>query len=244
VNPKLLIATPAFGGNVTIPYLVSFGATVALLPQKGVSIQPLVVKSGSLLVAERNRLLEAFWESDCTHMLCIDADVGWHAEDLLRMLHADKEFIAACYPARADENVFLFRPIVREDGSIENSGHLLKMEYIPAGFMLISREAVRKMREAHPDLAYCPKQDTGLRPLGGYAFFNTGIMDGEFWGEDYLFCKHAREAGVDIWVDPTMVIHHAGKEAALIEVLSDKDGQPFKNPQADRSVVRLAGEAA
>jgi hypothetical protein len=224
---KIMIATPAYGGNVNIQYLLSFTQTVNLLESVGVKTQPLLVSSGSLLVAERNRLTQAFWESDCTHMLCIDADLGWPAEALVAMINFEKEFVAGVYPARNGDNQFIFRPIKNEDDSIvrdKDFKHLLKMEYIPAGFMLIARSAIEKMRNKHIDLYYEPK-DKRNNPEAGYCFFNTEVWEGEFWGEDFVFCRKAREAGVDIWVDPLIQFNHAGTVGMLAQTLTSSPAE-------------------
>jgi hypothetical protein len=224
---KLMIATPAYAGNVTIPYALSFAQTVGLLASKGIEVQPLVVRSGSLLVAERNRIIQAFWESDCTYLLCIDADLGWAAQAIPAMLNTKKDFVAGVYPARDPNkkaNEFIFRPVKNEMGAIvqdETHKHLLKMEYIPAGFMLIARSAIEKMRDKHPDLYYEPK-DKRNNPEPGYCFFNTEVWQGEFWGEDFVFCRKAREAGVEIWVDPLIQFDHAGTVGALYECLTQQ----------------------
>jgi hypothetical protein len=227
---KVMIATPAYSGKVDIPYMLSFSNTVSLLNSQGIEVQPLVVTSGSLLVAERNRLLQAFWESDCTHILCIDADLGWPAQSVLAMLQAEKEFVAGVYPARGDSKSFIFRPVYKDDGSILNENHLLKMEYIPSGFMLIARSALEKMREKYPNLAYTPK-DPRDTSEGAYCFFNTEVWEGEFWGEDYVFCRKAREAGVDIWVDPLIQFDHAGTIGMLMQALT---------PNREEAQLRIA----
>jgi hypothetical protein len=227
---KVMIATPAYSGKVDIPYMLSFSNTVSLLNSQGIEVQPLVVTSGSLLVAERNRLLQAFWESDCTHILCIDADLGWPAQAVLAMLQAEKEFVAGVYPARGDSKSFIFRPVYKDDGSILNEKHLLKMEYIPSGFMLIARSALEKMREKHPNLSYAPK-DARNTSEEAYCLFNTEVWEGEFWGEDYVFCRKAREAGVDIWVDPLIQFDHAGTIGMLMQALT---------PNREEAQLRIA----
>jgi len=216
---KVMIATPAYSGTVDIPYAVSFAETTALLQSHGIEVVPALRASGSLLVAERNRLVQEFWGSDCSHMLCIDGDLGWPAQAVVAMLETKKEFVAGVYPARGTEKTFLFRPVYQDNGSIETDTHLLKMQYIPAGFMLIARSAIEKMRDAHPDLYFEPK-DLRNNPEAGYCFFNTEVWEGEFWGEDFVFCRKAREAGVDIWVDPLIQFNHAGTIGMLLDVMT------------------------
>lgn len=222
-----MVITPALSGTVNIPYLLSFSQTLNLLAANNIAVQPLVVSSSSLLVAERNRLIQAFINSDCTHVLCIDSDLGWPAEAVLQMLKTDKEFVAGVYPARKEKNVFLFRPVKNKNGLLvqdKTHKHLIKVEYIPAGFMLIKKSAINKMIKKHPDLYYKPK-DPRNNPDPGYCFFNTEVWEGEFWGEDFVFCRKAREAGVDIWVDPLIQFDHDGNIGMLIQALTDEKGQ-------------------
>ena len=221
MKKSIMIATPAYSGTVNIPYCLSFSSTCEILKAHAIDTVSHVVTSGSLLVAERNRIVQAFWESDCTHLLCIDGDLGWPPQAVLAMLDADKEIVAGVYPARGDTKCFLFRPYTNEDGSIITDRHLLKMQYIPAGFMLISRSAIEKMRNKYPELYYEPK-DKRNNPEPGYCFFDTEVFEGEFWGEDFVFCRRARNAGIDIWVDPLIQFDHAGTIGMLIDCLSQE----------------------
>jgi hypothetical protein len=219
---KVMIATPAYSGKVDIPYALSFSQTVQLLSTHQIKVQPFISASGSLLVAERNRIVQAFWESDCTHILCIDSDLGWPAQAVLAMLESEKEFVAGVYPARGVKNTFLFREEKSATGTFIVDRHLIKMQYIPAGFMLLTRSAIQKMRDFHPDLYFEPKDKSVDNPSAGYCFFNTEVWDGEFWGEDFVFCRKAREAGVEIWVDPLIQFDHAGTVGMLAEAIGKR----------------------
>lgn len=217
---KLMIATPAYSGKVEIIYSLSYAKTYHLLNINGIEVEPLLTASGSLLVAERNRILQHFWNSDCTHILMVDSDLGWPPEAVLAMLSANKEFVAGVYPARGEKDVFLFRPVTEPSGRIINEGHLLKMQYIPAGFMLLSKSCIEKMQNHFPHLYFEPKNKYVGNPEPGYCLFDTEVWEGEFWGEDYVFCRRAREAGIDIWVDPLIQFDHAGTLGMLLQSLT------------------------
>jgi hypothetical protein len=220
-NKHVMIATPAYDGKVNIQYAISLSNTMHLLQLHGIQVSPLITASGSLIVAERNRIIQAFWQSGCTHLLCIDSDLGWPPQAVLAMIDQNKEFIAGVYPARGDKNSFIFRPTLNEDGAIIQEKHLLSMQYIPAGFMLITRSCIEKMRNKFPELYYEPK-DAKNNPEPGFCFFNTEVYEGEFWGEDFVFCRNARNAGVEIWVDPLIQFDHAGTVGMLLECLKPK----------------------
>lgn len=215
-----MIATPAYEGKLTIPYTLSFARTIQTLHMNDIQVTPLITSSGSLLVAERNRIIDAFWNSECTHLLCIDSDLGWPEQAVLAMLEVDKEFVAGVYPARGEPDIFLFRPALNENNSVICDKHLLKVEYIPSGFILLSRSLIEKMRNKFPELYFESKNKESINANSGYCFFDTEVWEGEFWGEDYVFCRRAREAGAEIWVDPLIQFDHAGTVGMLIQILS------------------------
>lgn len=212
---KIFIATPAFSGKVNIQYAISLAETVDLLHRNGISTQKFITSSGSLLCAERNRILHAFLNSDCTHILCIDSDLGWPALAVKSMIDKDKDIIGGIYPSRIERS-FTFRPCLNENGSLvvgENS--LLKMECIPSGFLLMKKTVIQKMCEDNPERLCRPKD--GNPPF--YCLFNTEIINSEFWGEDYVFCILARKSGFEIWIDPFIQFDHNGTIGMFAEIL-------------------------
>jgi hypothetical protein len=219
---KVFIATPAYDGKVHVQYAIALVDVSKLLEMHGFEPMIRMPVGGSLLVADRNRLIEMFWQSGAEYLLCLDSDLGFDPRTVLRLISANKDFSGGVYPSR-DGKGFNFRPIVDEDSKIVNCKDtgLLKMEYIPAGFMLIKREVIAKMREDYPELWYSPK-DPRSDKESAFCFFNTEVWDGEFWGEDYVFCRRVRDSGFDIWVDPFIMFDHAGVKGALIQTLTDK----------------------
>jgi hypothetical protein len=219
---KLFIATPAYDGKVFVPYALSLSTTVRELAEAGINIHICIKTSGSLLVSERNSLVEAFVRSDCTHMLCIDSDIGWEPKIVKKLIDKDEDFVGGVYPSRV-KNQFVFRPKFNADGFLyKNEKDLIEMEYIPAGFMLLTQNVFKVMREKYPELYFEPKhKDEDSKK--GYAFFNTELWEGEFWGEDYIFCKRARDAGIRIWVDPFLKFDHSGNKGSLSDVMQAED---------------------
>lgn len=217
---KVFIGTPAYEGKVHVQYAMSLLDTCKLLEHLGYEPVVRVPVSGSLLVADRNRLVQMFWDSDADYMLCIDSDLGWNPFAVQRMLESKKDFVAGVYPSRAGQG-FTFRPYIEPNGKIIMcpKTKLLKMQYIPAGFMMFSRNVVATMRKKYPELYYSPK-DSRSQTESAFCFFDTEVWGGEFWGEDYVFCRRVRDAGFDIWVDPLIEFNHAGTCGSLIESLT------------------------
>ena len=221
---KIFIATPAFDGKTHVPYAIALAETVLHLSKFGIQCQFAINCSGSLLVAERNRLMKQFISSDCTHILCVDSDLGWSPLAVKALLDHGKDFVAGVYPSRRD-NIFTFRPVYREDQSlikeVSNNAPLFQMNFIPAGFMLIRRNVIEKLIADNPKLYFEPKHPD-LKHESGHYLFSTELRDGEFWGEDYVFCQHVRDSGFEIWVDPLIEFDHAGVRGCLTSVLTDQ----------------------
>lgn len=217
-KPKVFLATPAYTGQVHVQYALALADTQTLLASLGIQLVARINVTNSLLVASRNNLIEEFMNSDCSHILCVDSDLGWPCSVVPKLLEKDMDFVAGLYPSRKDRQ-FMFRPKYNADRSLVISEkQLIGMEYIPAGFMLIKKEAMQKLYDHHAHLKYAPKEGDGNK---GVMLFNTELIDGEFWGEDYVFCKRVREAGIEIWVDPEIQFDHAGVVGSFVECLTN-----------------------
>lgn len=222
-----MIASPAFNGQVTIPFAISLAETFALLRENGIDVTFRISHSGSLLVLERNRLMHMFLESDCTHLLCVDVDIGWSARHVMGMIAHDKELVAGVYPNRTNGK-FYFRPILKEDQSVVlGDNNLLKMEGIPAGFMLLKREVLEKIKEKLPN-DYFNSFDSEEQSTKCYAFFNILLENNNMWGEDYYFCRLCTAAGVDIWVDANIQLWHGGTVGCLAKHMGESPEDPTK----------------
>ena len=136
----------------------------------------------------------------------------------------DKDMVVGCYPARGiSKPQFIFRAALNEDGSFVTKDHLIKALYTPAGFMLIKRGVIENMQKKFPELYYEPKVKVPENEHDvGFCLFGIEVYEGEFWGEDYVFCRRAREAGAEIWIDPVIEFDHAGTKGMLAKMLTDK----------------------
>jgi hypothetical protein len=86
---------------------------------------------------------------------------------------------------------------------------LVKAKRVATAFMIIRREVFEKLRDAHPEWLYHDEKKVGDEVI---AFFDFALKDGQYIGEDFLFCDRARELGYEVWVDPTIKLGHMGME--------------------------------
>ena len=222
---KLMIATPSYDHKVYSHYSLSLVGTVMLLESQGINVDVKFMLGDSLLVSARNKLLQQFWDSDSTHLLCIDADIGWPPLAVLSMLQTKKEFIGGLYPARqGSKETFVYKPTLDKAGNKIMDNHLMRVDYMPAGFMLMERSVLKKLRNKFPELKYTSKTDPKDT---GYCLFNTELYEGEFWGEDFAFCRKVREIGVELWVDTLIEFEHANLKASVGKLPSGENPYAF-----------------
>ena len=60
----------------------------------------------------------------------------------------------------------------------------------------------------HPEWAY----NNNVTNRVEHAVFDLGIVDGEYYGEDYLFCDRAAADGFTVFLDPSISLPHVGTE--------------------------------
>ncbi len=207
---KIFITTPTYDGRVHTQYAMSCVEAIIDLQRANHEVYFVPNLSSTLLVLARNTLIQAFMSTDATHIMCIDSDLGFNGDAISLLLSADKDFVAGIYPSRK-AHTFIYNPIYNEDGSFisdPNKPYLIKAKMVPSGFMLIKREVIQKMLDHYNYLSYKPKVEGAGD--SGVLLFNTEVINGEFWSEDYVFCKRATDIGVDLWIEPRINFNHAG----------------------------------
>lgn len=230
---KIFVATPMYGGQCFGTYCVGMIDLSGSAIKKEMSIQYGFIYNESLITRARNRLAYDFLKSDCEMMLFIDADIGFRADDVRRLIDvakANKEFqiVAASYPKK---NIFWDRIIaaasdknIPEPISPSNALHygtefavygalklnrvgLMEVDAAPTGFMLIKREIFVAM----DTLGRLKTYYDAARDDNVSAYFDTVIDDrGNYLTEDYSFCIEAKKAMGRILVDTSVSLTHSG----------------------------------
>jgi len=225
---KILIATPCYGGLVTDYFLISLLRLTSLLYANKVEFDFRTI-SDSLITRARNNMAGEFMrDPSFTHLLFIDADLGFDPGALLRFLAFGKDVTCGVYPLKRLDIAAIRASSAEADAVAEASSYLysssisvsddnrpedgfLRAEFGATGFMLITRRVFERLQAAHPELRY--GGDHAVSSSGAdlrYAYFDTMIADGAYLPEDYSFCKRWRDIGGEIWIDLTSRFSHVG----------------------------------
>jgi hypothetical protein len=207
---RVHIAMPCYGGQLTESTFMSFIKWANTARQLGIDWTVETMTNESLISRARNTLTAKFLNTpESTHLMFIDADIGWEPWHLLVLLNHDKDVVGGLYPMKTLPVKWCVNgiPGARED---DPSG-LVEVTKTGTGFLLIKREVFEKLN-AHP--AVKPfTNDIGLDPaLNQYmkTYFDTAVRENRYYSEDWTFCENWRDIGGQVFVDKRVLLRHTG----------------------------------
>ena len=164
----------------------------------------------SLISRARNTLTAKFLNTEgSTHLMFIDADIGWEPWHLLALLNHDKDVIGGLYPMKSLPVKWCVNGIPGADEN-DPSG-LVEVTKTGTGFLLMKRHVFEKLNQ-HP--AVKPfTNDIGLDPVLNVhmkTYFDTAVREGRYYSEDWTFCENWRDIGGQVWVDKRVLLRHTG----------------------------------
>ena len=227
----LVIATPCFGGQISALYATSlFKLQAQLRGYRDVGLKVLFKDGDALITRARASLVSQFLDDPAaTHLLFIDADIGFEPDQVLRLVECGADMCAAVYPikriewdkvkstiaaARAVPAAALNYVIEVEDrNAVVEKGGFIKVRYAGTGFLMIRRQALQRMCANYPQLKYRRDHsiDAATESDHRFALFESLIAeDGTYLSEDFAFCKRWIDIGGEIWADLNSKLSHVG----------------------------------
>ena len=183
---KLFIATPMYGGQCQGMFARSIADLSALCTHYGIQVRFYFLFNESLITRARNYCADEFIRSGDTHLMFIDSDIGFNANDVIALmaLQSDNpdddqyDIIAGPYPKKciswekikhavdkgfADEDPNQLEKYVGDyvfnpaGGATEIPlGEPVEVLEAGTGFMMIRRNTFDKFAEAYPQQLYKP----------------------------------------------------------------------------------------
>lgn len=233
--PFIYLAVPCYGGQLTLTFVQSLLRLQEACREAGIGLHVEMMGGEALITRGRSRLAAQFLaHPDATHILYVDADIGFPPDTVFRLLGADRDVIAAVCPlkkidwekvrAAAKADVadlqaaaigYVVRFLPTADRSVEVADGFAKVAYGGTGFLMIKRGAMQRLVDAHPELrAKMGDMADNLAPEA-VMVFDTMIEPetGQYLSEDYAFCRRWRDLGGEIWADFQARLTHVGYAA-------------------------------
>lgn len=97
----LYILTPCFGSVCFVNYVHCLISTIEVFRQYGIEVIIEFCRNDSLVSRARNNLVaRAMANPKMTHIMFIDNDITWDANDILKLMISDKNLVGGIYPLK------------------------------------------------------------------------------------------------------------------------------------------------
>jgi hypothetical protein len=159
-----------------------------------------IVTFGLYVEENRDIATAKFLASGCRHLLMVDTDIGFRADDIQALLDCGKDVVSGTYHFKDGSGVAVGTSTGEEEGSLE------RCDMVPAGFLLVTRAAVLRLMAAMPEDIYMVPH-IGLVPAIWTGRYQVGVA---CYHDDAQFSKHCCDAGIELWRHTGVILRHHG----------------------------------
>jgi len=234
-SPAIFVATPMYGGMCIGNYASALMQLPMIISRAGMRMYYTYMMNESLITRARNRIAYDFLATDATHLMFIDADIGFNPNDIVEMVKRDVDICCGLYPkkeiswGRVTQAVQMGVPphelkdhtgtfvvnLVNNERIEVKVNELMEITNGGTGFMLIKREVFEALADKVPEYTNDMYLSTDVveTPNMIKEFFATSIdpeANNRLLSEDYHFCKLARKNGFKIHAAPWVQLTHTG----------------------------------
>ena len=190
---KLFVGTPMYGGQCYAEFAFSIAKLSTLCAELGIALRLHFLVNESLIMRARNAIVDEFLQSGDTHLIFIDADMGFDPQDVLYLLAMqdsdpavdEYDVVGAPYPLKLfswDNIAKAAKSGLADDDPRNLEKYASRMVLAPrqsarvlltrpaevnaagTGFLMVRRATFERFEAAYPDLAY--GEDQSLRQPG------------------------------------------------------------------------------
>ena len=243
-NFKIFLGMPMYGGmlsEATMHGLLELQQWT-LRQQIGLRFQS--IGNESLITRARNTVVSMMLDQKdfvATHLLFIDADIGFSWKNIERLLCIDKDVACGVYPRKhihleKIKSILEHSPNASPDeieakalgynvnfddpSNLTGESGFFKVNEAATGMMLVKREVLTTMIKKFPERKYETDQIVNgeyYKSDNCYDLFAVGpyMTAGQkrYLSEDYYFSRLWQECDGEIWADLTMPLTHFGNKA-------------------------------
>lgn len=210
---SILISLPCYGGLVNEKTTTSLFNLGKLLVRENISHGIMTVANESLITHGRSRIANFFTNNtEFEYLFCLDADVAFQPEDVLKLYSYQKAIVSAAYPMKTIPLRYcyeLYNPV-------KLCGNLVKIGGIGMGFVMIHRNVFEELNKHYSELKYFPGLNNSNYPItekeyhNSYHYFAEMNKEGKYLGEDMSFFHRVNDIGYEVWLDTTIDLQHIG----------------------------------
>ena len=203
---NILIATPAYNGQVHVEYLHA----LLSFRDSGIRYAVYTLANESLITRARNTLISRFWRlKEYSHLLFLDGDVFLDTNGLRNLIYHDKDVIGAPVALKSlDQNG---RPKLNTDADPEHDVKLQSVSKVGTAVLMLSRTAVEALIDdaRNAGRSYKAKDEAGNEETR-FDVFQVGVLNDHYLSEDYWICQKLTDMGFEIFVDTSVYTRHSG----------------------------------
>lgn len=222
-----MVGTPLYGGKADSVYIETVLQIKHWCMINKIPLEFCLLSNQSSISHARNEIASEFLDSECTHLLFLDSDVGFEVDPGLKdMLGLDLDLTVGSYPKKQIEwnkvvemalaglspeeierraSQQLINPIIEDFDYTK----IVELTHAPTGLMLIKRKVFEWYRQ------YFGEAGRAYTSFGKprYNYFGTAVMPSRdsYISEDTYFCEHWRLSGGKIHFVPWVRAVHNGQ---------------------------------
>lgn len=229
---KILIATPCNQGLLTMGYVTSLLTKTINHPERlknltRYDIGTYICEGNSGLGKDRSVMASHALRNGIEKLIFIDADQMWEWEDIRKIIDSPQKIIAGVVPLKSyspgtrpnfmhlpkDQDCFDSNNKNPTPGGLDKlytkyNSEEVEVAAVGTAFLCIDHDVLAKLSTiVEPFLAPSP----GYKQVHQcWEFFQSGVLDGVYLGEDWNFCRQAKACGFPIFINTTVRIPHIG----------------------------------
>jgi hypothetical protein len=210
----ILICVPAMGQMMCARTAETLFSVAQLLTKRGIPNR-LSWYSAADIEDVRNLFVSVWYDGhpQFSHMLFVDADMGFDPELIEDMLHFDKPLMGVLY-ARRSQDVSIVGTLPEGHGMKDVVKGFMKSNGLGTGVMMISREVIDTLLKAYPEMSdVVPSVLSNTTPFELKRIiraFDKVREPNVRLSEDMSFCYRYVNAGGEIWANVNYKISHVG----------------------------------
>ena len=210
---SIFLATPCYAGLAHTLFMRSLLALRPACAERRVGLSVELGGGEALIGRARAAMLAKFLAGQATHLLFVDADIGFAPDAVFRLLDSGRDVIGGAYPKKAQvlgaPLAYEFEPLPGAQPTPEGQAQVASAG---AGFLMISRPAALRMADGHPALRarLGDMHELGVAEAAMVFDSFTDPATGRYLSDHQAFCHRWRALGGEVWLEPAPGLSHVG----------------------------------